>query len=143
MKIPLLLTVTGLLVAACTTPSSHTRSSTVADRPTTPPPPPPKTTAAIEVLSEPPGARIEVNDSYVGETPCTIEIPFYSDNRFREQTVIRALPTRDGYTQSKFFSGCAHLDNPYLQPDKIPQRIFFDTRLRPVSRDFNLNIQNQ
>ncbi len=60
----------------------------------------------IEILSEPPGARIEVNDDYVGDTPATISVPCTPDGRFTEATVICAMPTRPGdYMQTKVFSG--------------------------------------
>jgi hypothetical protein len=45
-----------------------------------------------------------------------------------------------GYTQNKYFHGYGERNNPYLRSDPVPSRIFFDMRLRPVSRDINLNI---
>jgi hypothetical protein len=32
-------------------------------------------TKKVEIVSEPAGARIEVNDNYVGDAPITVEIP--------------------------------------------------------------------
>lgn len=102
------------------------------------------TTATIQIISDPPGARIEVNDDYIGDAPCTVSVESYADYRFYENTKIEALPTKDGdYTQTKLFFGYARMNNPYLQSDKIPQRIFFDMALEPVSPALPLNIQNQ
>jgi hypothetical protein len=68
-----------------------------------PPQAPLKTTISVEILSEPEGSRIEINNEYVGKTPCAVEIPFYKDGRFRERTIINALPVSSGYTQAKVF----------------------------------------
>jgi hypothetical protein len=50
------------------------------------------TTRQVEVLSEPPGARIEVNGNYIGDTPITTTLQCSPDGRFLEHTTIRALP---------------------------------------------------
>jgi hypothetical protein len=66
----------------------------------------PATTRQVEILSEPPGARIEVNDNYIGDTPITTTFQCSPDGRFLETTSIRALPTQPGdYVQFKFFFG--------------------------------------
>ena len=92
----------------------------------------------VLVLSEPVGARIEVNGDYVGDAPLTVTIPCSLNGRFTETTKIRALPIKSGqYTQSKlFFGGFLTLRN-----DLVPSRLFFDMRLAPVpSNDVNVNI---
>src|SRR5438552_14055673 len=61
----------------------------------------PALTKTIQILSEPPGARIEVNDDYIGEAPCSAQVRCNSEGRFFETTHIRALPAGNGYTQSK------------------------------------------
>jgi len=100
------------------------------------------TSQSVQIISSPPGARIEVNGNYVGDAPGTIEIPSFGDGRFRERTIIRAIPTRDGdYTQTKVFFGYAAFDNPYLVSDRIPQRIFFDMRLRPANPEIDVNVR--
>lgn len=87
-----------------------------------------KVQKSVLILSEPAGARIEVDDNYVGDTPITITVPAYACNGyFTKHTTITALPIRDGqYVQNKFFSGndeFPHIGNP------VPDRIFFDMRL--------------
>ena len=49
----------------------------------------------IQIISVPAGARIEVNDDYVGDAPITIKVP-QDDDRFIKTTVIRALPSEAG-----------------------------------------------
>jgi hypothetical protein len=56
--------------------------------------------------SQPPGARIEVNENVVGTTPCDVTLPQRGEhNRLREHVVVKAYPT-DGvqgqYKQEKF-----------------------------------------
>jgi PEGA domain len=109
----------------------------------------PTTERQVEILSEPPGARIEVNDNYIGDTPITTTFQCDTDSRFIENTRIRALPTQPGhYVQSKLFFGgyltharFAANYTPSTLNDKIPARIFFDMGLGPVSRDINVNVQ--
>ena len=106
-------------------------------------------TRQVEILSEPPGARIEVNDNYIGDTPITTTLQCSPDGRFLETTSIRALPTQPGdYVQSKLFFGGfpqysafgGYAANNNLN-NAIPARIFFDMRLGPVNRDINVNVQ--
>jgi PEGA domain len=137
-----------LLVAACTpsaypyraqTPPAsayHPYRSPAPLPPTTPAPSAP-TTKTIEIISDPPGARIEVNQDYVGDAPITVTVP-QQDNCFKDQTVIRAVPTQAGdYTQTKFFNG--PIPN-FRQGDPIPSRILFDMRLGPVAQPLDVNI---
>jgi PEGA domain len=104
--------------------------------PYTPPPPPQPIKRTIEVVSEPPGAHIEVNENYVGDAPCTIEVQAKEDGTFFEKTLIRALPAQDGYTQTKFFYSYV---TP-LGPNKVPDKLFFQMNLGPVGNDYNINI---
>jgi hypothetical protein len=98
------------------------------------------TTRQVEVLSEPPGARIEVNGNYIGDTPITTTLQCSPDGRFLEHTTIRALPTVPGdYVQSKFFYG--GFSYSHQLNNSIPSRVFFDMRLGPVSPDINVNVQ--
>jgi hypothetical protein len=89
---------------------------------------------------EPPGARIQVNDDYIGDAPCVIQVASDSSGRFWERTKIEAIPRAYGYTQMKLFIGYGQPDNPYAHSDKIPARIFFDTNLGPVSPEVNVNV---
>ena len=107
----------------------------------------PPTTRQVEILSEPPGARIEVNDNYIGDAPITTPFRCEADGRFIENTTIRALPKQPGdYVQSKLFFGGYSSYAPFgnyfanNRNDTIPARIF-DMRLGPVNRDINVNVQ--
>jgi hypothetical protein len=104
--------------------------------PYVPPPTPPSLDQTIEVISDPSGAHIEVNENYVGETPCTIHVKAKGDGTFYEKTTIRALPVQDGYTQCKVFY-------PFvtpLGPNQVPEKLFFQMNLGPVGNDVNVNI---
>lgn len=76
----------------------------------------------VEIITEPPGARIEVNNDYVGDSPLTVTITRDT------HTTITAIPIHPGhYVQSKFL--------PLQQ--RTPKRIFFDMaigRIRPTYR---------
>ena len=104
-------------------------------------------TKKVEILSEPAGARIEVNDNYVGDAPITVEIPQRA-SYFTQNTVIRALPTEGGdYVQVKYFSGSIpdawYPETVGAKRDQIPSRIFFDMRLGPVTPSVDVNVVPQ
>jgi hypothetical protein len=102
-----------LLITACvqTPPSASS-----------PRPPAQPATKTIQVISDPSGARIEVNNDYVGDAPLSIRVPEL-DGNFTIDTAIRATPTQEGqYVQSKWFSyGSA-----------VPSRILFTMGLGPA-----------
>ena len=91
----------------------------------------------IQIISVPAGARIEVNDDYVGDAPITIKVP-QDNGRFIKTTVIRALPSEAGnYVQTKYFVGSEGVPFPKALPGgggaEIPERILFDMRLGPIT----------
>jgi hypothetical protein len=90
-------------------------------------------TRSIKIVSEPMGARIEVNDEFVGVTPLTLELPCDGEGMPIERVLIRAMPTQvGGYCQIKFFRPTRHYN--LLGDDKgnrLPERIFFDMGLAP------------
>jgi len=96
-----------------------------------------------KVISDPPGARIEANSSYIGKTPCNIEFEYiYSDiienGKFITselkgilvdgrpfyvygQGIIKAYPTKPGqWTQIKTLQ---------YSRKKPPSKLYFDMRL--------------
>ncbi|MCK4340475.1 MAG: PEGA domain-containing protein [Phycisphaerae bacterium] len=79
----------------------------------------------VQVISDPPGARIEVNNDYVGEAPLTIKMRGLN-GRVAEAYIVRALPVEYGWVQTKLFQ---HWE--YIESDSIPKRIFFDMLLKP------------
>ena len=93
-----------------------------------------------QIISEPPGARIEINDNYVGDAPITVELAQRGDY-FDEDTVVRAIPIEGGdYTQTKRFL----TNDPWYRPgsagDKIPSRIFFNMHLVPTTPTTEVNV---
>lgn len=93
----------------------------------------------VEVLSEPTGARIELNDDYIGDAPITLNIQGTKNRYFYKDTVIRAIPKESGYTQTKWFDTSDNFNE--AKGDKIPQRIFFDTNLSPIPNKLDVNIE--
>ena len=95
----------------------------------------------IEVISEPSGAKIEVNNNYVGTTPCTITIArrfewqsWENDYRidYNSNHEIVANPVfAGGYVQNKRIS---YWDN------EVPKKIYFNMRLAPSDPTYNFNI---
>ena len=79
---------------------------------------PPAATAAtktIQIISDPLGARIEVNDDYVGDAPISITVPTEGAN-FTKGTTIRATPTLQGeYVQAKYLD----------RTSEVPSRILY------------------
>src|SRR3989442_7402586 len=78
----------------------------------------------IEILSDPPGAKIEINDDYVGETPWTgwiVRGQFMPEiltlTPMPGTVTITAIPVSSGqYVQRKFFTSL----------DPLPKRIYFN-----------------
>ena len=81
----------------------------------------------VQVVSQPAGAKIEVNGQYVGDAPLTVDIEASNDGRFWRDTVIKAYPADTGYTQIQAFNGRSR----WAISDMVPPRIFFDTRIEP------------
>jgi hypothetical protein len=107
----------------------------------------------IHIVSEPPGARIEVNNEYVGDAPRDIQVRCDDEGRFYENTRIRATPIGEGYTQTKYFRGVANvrkawaranwgIPNPLIQSDPIPSRVFLDTHLKPIPSEIDVRVNN-
>lgn len=76
------------------------------------------TDKSTEILFDPPGARIEINNEFVGETPLFVEISRYCNDWTGAEycnVVINAIPIEKGqYTQKKNFDYSV----------KIPKKIF-------------------
>jgi len=80
---------------------------------------PPRKTYTTKVVSEPPGARIEVNDEYRGEAP--LELQWQNQTGYFEtEVVIRAMPVLAGQQIHERF---------FKSSDQIPKTILFDMRL--------------
>ncbi len=98
---------------------------------------------SVEIISEPSGAKVEVNDNYMGETPLTINIEGWeSTQTFIRKSVIVAHPVRaGGQTQVKIFSGWHEPDKTY--GDKIPNKIYFNMNLIRIPEQLDLNIKKK
>lgn len=93
----------------------------------------------VTVESAPPGARIEVNDDYVGQTPLTLTIFGDKDGTFHnfgsKDYIIRALPiSTNHFLQTKVF----RTGGWFSDEDQVPKRIFFDLERREGSSGFDL-----
>jgi hypothetical protein len=89
----------------------------------------------IKIISDPPGARIEVDNDYVGDAPIEIQVEGGRERIFLcfPTTQIRAIPIYPGQSvQTKTF----------YQRDKIPNTILFDMNLSYAPRQYDLNIHN-
>jgi hypothetical protein len=136
----------ALLVCSCADdPTIATQAVTATEpvraSPPTPPPTPPQPQfryTDMRVISQPPGARIELNNGYMGETPLSIKVPCSPDGRFLEMVIVRALPTIEGhYSQTKVFSGGYTM----IRNDQVPATIFFDMRLGPSNPSIDVNVR--
>ena len=89
----------------------------------------PDGTIAYQVLveSSTPGARIEVNEDYIGKTPLTLTIFGDKDGTFHnfgsKDYIIRAFPvTISQFPQTKVF----RTGGWFSEEDRIPSRLYFD-----------------
>ena len=97
----------------------------------------------VAIDSDPQGARIEVNNDYVGKTPTTYSIAGNADRSFNgnwvQGSMIEFVATPPSgqtnlFIQKKVFRPSAF----FQQGDHIPEKMFFDLHLK--SDQFNLNI---
>ncbi len=74
-------------------------------------------------ISNPPGARIEIDGEYIGKTPITIEWPrsYQNGDRFNDEITIKAFPSGPGQFQQKKFFESRGRTLPI-----IPKTIYFD-----------------
>src|SRR5690349_3115851 len=78
----------------------------------------------VEIISDPSGVVVEINDNYVGKTPVTVELEGWSKTRtFSRRHKIVAHPLKSGgYTQTKVFTGWSEPSVTY--GDTIPEKIY-------------------
>ena len=91
-------------------------------------------TREIKVISNPPKAKIEVNNDYIGETPCSISVreqTILFEGTYRKDLFIVAIPVYEGQCkQIKYIRSS----------DDLPKTIFFEMGLCNKGTDINLNI---
>ena len=81
----------------------------------------------VQVESSEPGARVEVNNDYVGKTPMTLKIWGDKDGTFHnfgsQDYIIRVFPlSTNQFLQTKAF----RTGGWFSQEDKIPSHLYFD-----------------
>ncbi len=81
----------------------------------------------VKIESSDPGARVEVNDDFVGVTPVEIKIWGDRDGTFHNfgsaDFIIRVHPVKDGQSvQTKVF----RTGGWFAQEDRVPGHLFFD-----------------
>lgn len=110
-----------LLLAGCASPGDRTVERG------------PDGTVAYEITveSSEAGARVEVNDDFVGRTPLAVRVWGDPDGTFHNfgtsDFVIRVFPVREGQSpQSKLF----RTGGWFSQEDRIPKRLYFDLDLK-------------
>jgi len=94
VKTILPVTLALFFLAACASPERHATSEEpqVENRP-----------GVLTIVSDPPGATIQVDGKSVGKTPCTVEIPVFSSNGkwlLKENVGIIALPPTEAENQT-------------------------------------------
>ncbi len=89
---------------------------------------PPQATGwgVAHIISDPPGAKIEINDNYIGVTPIDANLWYQNWAMIR----IVANPVLPGQ----------YLQNKLLMVPPIPQTIYFNMNLVPTGNDINVNI---
>ena len=87
-----------------------------------------------EIISDPPGVKIEIDNQYVGETPLTIHINRAHGEYYWNGFSINATPTRPGqYTQRKYID--------YTEP--TPTKVYFNMYITPRTPEYDINIRNR
>ena len=91
----------------------------------------------VQIVSEPTGARIEINGDYIGDAPLIAKVRIDEGGRFYSNTIIRAYPKGNGYVQTRSFLygfGTSESLN-------CPDRIFLDTNLHYTYPQIPMQIQ--
>lgn len=83
------------------------------------------------IESDPAGAKIEINNRYVGITPLRVDLPLISENLSTPPVAITAYSPTSGAMQTQFVS----------PPTLTPFRIFFD--LKPEATKRNGSVQKK
>ncbi len=73
----------------------------------------------IEIVSEPPGARIEVNGEYVGDAPLVVWVTRGGIDGMAKSLAVQAVPKTTGHFEQLRLVAMG---------ESTPKRIFFDMR---------------
>lgn len=96
----------------------------------------------VNVETDPPGAKIEVNGNLVGESPVTITVYGDQDRTFHNfgsyQFIVKAFPISPGQNvQEKVF----HTGGWFTSEDQIPSRIYFNLNLDTVKPKDRIEVE--
>jgi len=95
----------------------------------------------VKIISDPPGARIEINGNYVGDAPLEVKIEGTSDRYFKNDTEMVAYPIYEGQLiERKSFDKYLNLYG--ISGDKIPERILFVMMTRGTNK-YDIKIQKK
>lgn len=85
----------------------------------------------VKIISEPSGAKIEVNGSYIGQAPTAAKVRCWPDDQVvKDKLTVTALPFAEGqYIQKKEFMGPTHPFDEHH--DVVPDTILFQMNLKP------------
>jgi hypothetical protein len=86
---------------------------------------------SVEILSDPAGARIEINGDYVGDAPCTVKVICNGHGDLMEKFEVTALPRYPGHSVQT---------NWFRYHDKAPARVFFNMSLSRYRPSIDVNI---
>ena len=96
----------------------------------------------IEIISEPSGAKIEVDNNYVGKTPCTITITRrYVWQSWNNEYGIDQLTRQIEVVANPVFEG-GSLQRKYIPSSvsEVPKKIYFNMYLSRRDPTYNFNI---
>ena len=95
-------------------------------------------TYTTKVISDPPGARIELDVDYIGDAPLEIQWEGWSVNGlFHRDHTVKALPIYEGqYVQSKFFRG-----GLFEPRNPVPKTILFVMNLAQVPKRYEIDVE--
>jgi hypothetical protein len=79
----------------------------------------------VRIVSEPPGARITVNNAYVGEAPLTTQMDLDFDGTLSDSYEIVAYPPGEGESGSSRYLFFPRWQEP-------PEQVYFDFRPAPL-----------
>ncbi len=103
----------------------------------------------VNIVTDPPGARIEINKNYAGDSPLTVNVLGHPNGTFFYTTHIVAYPIYSGqcvqykrFSETMCISGIGCSVDSIGRGDPIPQTIFFDMHLCPQEPSLSVNVQN-
>lgn len=83
----------------------------------------------FDIISDPPGAKIEWGNDYIGDTP--LKRVYNGNFGSLAMIIVKASPTQPNqYSQVKILYGS----------DVLPRTIYFNMHLKPITPEYNINL---